>query len=442
MAFWTKKCTIRFTKSCMLLATFLSTASLSANSAHAIVSHVTTLAKEARPSTHLHALSDHGYIDLRAEQRAHEREVLNHTRPFLPQYSEVTLRESVKQFLIHQLKFPPVSILEFPSKRSKETTFIASDGRQEMYVRVFCSDKEKEAIIHPDLSKAYRARDSHFLRQLAAGHFFQSLNLSQLHPLKHLAVGYALLDGSYYYFVAGHNPVGDNLQVLYEDIFKAPKASTKQHRAIKRFKKGLVKLAITLGEIHSKNTVPIEMSPEILLGFQTRIDAKLQAYVQAGGDDVEKIRAALQKQLEVLASSKTSLSYYHGCTLLKKFFYDENSDTLSAKELYEAHSCIGRQDEPLGLFLGHDIHTPLEEMRFIAIRFEEESPLVEECCTLFKETYLQTVKEAYQPALSDLEQLLRRLEHYPQCLKKDEKATPSEITFKERGLALCNKLFF
>lgn len=441
MAFLTKKWTVNFNFFCMMLSTLLFASPLTANSAHETVRHVTTLSKEARPSNYLYALSDHGYTLLRAEQRAHEREVLIRVRKLLPDYSEATLRESVKQFLIHQLKFPSVSMIEFPSKRPKETTFIASDGKKEMYVRVFCSDKEHEALVHPDFSKAYRTRDSHFLRQLAAGELFQSLHLSQLHTLKHLAVGYCQLDGSYYYFVAGHNPPGDSMQLLYKDIFNAPKASNQQLRAIHRFKKALVKLAITLGEIHSKNVTPIEVTPEILLSFQSRIDAKLEAYTQAGGQHTERIRSVLQRQLEELGYSKTSLTYYHGCALLKKFFYDDNSDKLSLKELYEAHSCVGREGQPVGLFLGHDIHSPLEEMRFEALHFEEESAIAEELCELFEETYRKTVGEFYQPALSQLEQSLRRLERYPECLKGGEERKDNEDIFKKRCLALCNKLF-
>lgn len=403
------------------------------------VQQATVLAIEGRPASYLHALSDHGFASLRAEQRQHERSVLKRVREQLTDYSQGNLRESVTYFLQQTLDVSPVSMVEIPSKRPKETTFIAFDGQQEFYIRVFASEKEKEEITPLDTSKAYRARDSHFIRQLTAADLMKSLQLTHALPLEPLAVGFCTIEDSYHYFVAGVNVPGKNLQLLHAEIFKHPEGSEQRAHAISIFKCALTNLAITLGTMHSKNATPIKLTPEALSAFQTRINAKLKACQEAGETEeyIENIRKVVQRQLVALAESSSYLTYYHGYAMLKKFFYDEESDKIAMKELYAAHSSMGRNGEPLGCFAGHDVHSVLEEIRFETLRFEGGTPasLTEELCETFLTAYRHTVGDFEQPALLQLEQSLRRLERYPGSLSQ------TDDPVKQKSLALCRQLF-
>lgn len=400
------------------------------------IKQATTLSKEARSKTFLHCLSDHGCIPLRAEQRTRERQILQLVRESLTDYSQENVRKSVENFLLNSLSFRPISMVEIKADKPKEAIFIASNNDQELYIYVFCSDNEKEEIPSPDFSKAYKTRDSHFIRQLAAADLMRSLHLSAAVPQEHLSAGFCKIDGSNYYLVAGPNLPGKNMSLLHADIFKYPKGSEERAKAIKVFKRALTNLAVTLGEMHSINATPQQMTPEILSAFQERIDSKLKTYQAAGGDQGDKIRAVLENQLAELAKGQVSLTYYHGCANLNKFFYDEQNDKLIMKEIYEAHPSMGLNGEPLGLFAGHDIVSPLENILFETLRLgEDDSVLADELCETFTQTYRKTVGVHYQPALFEMEKLLRRIERYSGCLNH------GDDPFKKKCLKFCNELF-
>lgn len=400
------------------------------------VQQATALAIEGRPQTYLHCLSDHGRSPQRAAQRRAERQALTRIKEGLLNYSKGSLEESLNNFLLQTLAFCPTSVIEIPSARSKETTFIVTDGKRELYIRVFCSDKEMEAIPDRDFSQAYNTRDTHFIRQLAAVDLMRTLHLSTAQHQEHLAIGQCTVGGSDYYLVAGPNLPGRDMQSLHAEIFKHPKDSQERADAIAVFKRALTKLAITLGEIHSISATPQEITPDILQAFQSRIDLKLEAYQAAGGSQAKKIRTIVERQLDELAKSQAFLTYHHGSANLKKFFYDVTSDTLAMKELYEAHPSMGKKGEPLGLFAGHDINSPLEDIIFETLRLDEEpSTLTKELCETFNATYRKTVGTFYQPALVQIEQSLRRLERYPGCLN------PENDLFKRKSLSICNQLF-
>jgi len=396
----------------------------------------TILSKAARPLSLLHCLSDHGYTPLRAEQRMTERQVLARIRDGLTDYSQGTLHESVENFLQQALSFHPTSMTEVASKRSLEATFIATDSQRELYIRVFCSTKEKEEIPNPDYSKAYATRDTHFVRQLAGANLMHSLRLTCARAQEHLAVGLCKIDGNNYYLIAGPNLPGKDMDSLHAEIFKHPKESGERAKAISLFKRALEKLAITLGEMHSFKATPQKITPEILSAFQTRIDSKLKAYQKAGGDQLERIKAVMEKQMAELSASQAYLTYYHGTANLRKFFYNAETDTLMMKDLCETHPSMGLKDEPLGLFAGHDIASPLQDILFETLLHEsEESTLSEELCETFNAIYRKTVGNFFQPGLCQIERSLRRLEKYPGCLN------PGDDPFKKKSLELCNRLF-
>lgn len=409
-----------------LMALVFSISHLSAAHSEEIVARVTELAIPARPQSELHSLSEHGFEPLRGEQKGLEREVMERVRAELTDYSKGTLRESVEHFLVQTLDFIPTSMQESISKRPRESTFIASDGHKELYIRVFGAERVD----------AGKTRASHFVRQLAGAKFYEELGLPQVVYLKHLAAGFCQDDTGYYYFVAGLNPPGKNLQQLHAEIFKTPRLSAERAHATEVFKRALARLGCALGAMHSKNAVAIKLTPEMLAAFQARIDRKLKAYAKAGGDRVENIRMVLSKQMAELSASNAYLTYHHGSANLKKFFYDEESDTLALKELYESHVSMGQDGQPLGLFAGHDVNSLLNDIVFERLHFEEgASNVTEELMRTFGMAYHHVAKDSFQPALIQLEQSFRILEKYTSSL------TAKDDAYKQKCLKLCDQYF-
>lgn len=413
----------RFVKSsafCFVLSCCLAFNLSAAHTPHKTVERITELAIQARPKSYLYSLSDHGFTSLRSEQRRLEREALTRVREALTDYSKGTVRESVKNFLMRALSFPPIEMVESVSGRDKESTFIVSDGDHDLYVRVFCSDKEKDPIPALDDSKAYNTRDSHFIRQLAAADLMHRLHLVHVRSQKHLSAGFAQIEGDFYYFVAGPDLPGKNMQQMHTEIFK----SKERARATHVMQQALARLGNALGAIHAKNAVEMAVTPEMLMAFESRMEAKLKAYQRMGGEKVESIKAMLNKQLENLAKGHVYLTYCHGSANLKKFFYDEISDTLAMKELYEAHASIGQEGEPVGLFAGHDFISLHEELFFEThlLAKENASSLTHALLGAFTKAYHAAVGDFNQPALQEIERSLKMLERYTDCLQAPEDA--------------------
>lgn len=383
---------------------------------HKTVERVTEIAVQARPKSYLHGLSDHGFTPLSSEQRDLERAAMTRAREVLTDYSKGTVRESVKNFLMKALFFPPLEMVESVSAEDKESTFIVSDGDHDLYVRVFCSDKEKD-----------NTRDSRFIRQFAAADFMHRLHLPHVRFQKHLSAGFAQIGGEFYYFAAGPDLPGKNMQQMHAEIFKGKEKA----RATHVMQQALARLGSALGAMHAKNAVEMKVTPEIFLAFESRIEAKLKAYQRMGGENVEGMKALLNKQLEDLARGHVYLTYCHGGAHLKKFFYDETCDTLAMKELYEAHASIGQAGEPVGLFAGHDFISLHEDLFFETHLLAKTGPssLAHTLLSTFTKAYHAAVGDFNQPALQEIEKSLSMLERYTACLKTPEDAL-SKISSK------------
>lgn len=424
MNFFKKKNNLKSVCVCLVALAFSVSHLNAANEAETVV-HVSQLAVQARPQSELYSLSEHGFAPLKEEQKGLERDVMERIRAELTDYSKGSLRQSVENFLAQTLNFVPTSMQESVSKRPRESTFIATDGQRELYIRVFGSEK----------GYAGKTRESYFVRQLSGALVYEALGLPQVVYLKPLAVGFCQDDAGYYYFVAGENLPGKSLQQLHREIFKYPKTSTERAHATEVFKRALVRLGKALGTMHAKNALATKITPEMLTAFEARIDRKLKAYEKAGGDQVEKMRAGLNKQMAALSNRKAYLTYHHGSANLKKFFYDEATDTLGLKELYESHASMGQEGQPLGFFAGHDVNSPMIDILFEALRFEEPSNLTAELIFTFSRAYENAAAGHFQPALIHLEQSLRTLEKYTSCLADKDEA------YKQRCLNLCDRYF-
>lgn len=401
------------------------------------VEQVTELVIQARPQSLFQSFSDHYHTAFRTEQRSLEREVMEQIRENLTDYSKGTLRESVEHFLQQTLFFTPTSMTKMVAKGLNEEIFIASDGEKELYIRAFGSDKPLKGIPHPN-SRAYRIA-SHFLRQLADGDLYKRLHLTHIRHLEHLAVGYCQTQDSYYYLVAGPNLPGKSMQQLHAEIFQHPEGSEERAHAIEIFKRALVRLGGMLGEMHAKLTTPVTITPEILASYQARIDSTLKAYQEAGGDDQFRkyIEETFRREMKKVSGKDAYLTYYLRSSNLKKFFYDEKTDTLGLKELYESHTSMGQEGQPVGLFIGRDAHSPLEDMLFKTLRFEGEGDwtLGAELHRTFFAAYRGAVGDVYQPNLDQLERSLRMLEKFTAAyLRADNR-------FKAASLKVCGDYF-
>lgn len=404
------------------------------------LSAASQLAKEGRPSSYLHCLSDHGYVPLRAEQRKLERSLMQKMKPQLTDYSKGSLNESVLNFLQQKISFIPTELKELSSyNKMGERAYIASDAQQEIFIRVFTSMGEEEIIEDPDYTEAYRKRDGYFARALSGNDLMQSLNLTSAKIQDLLAVGRCQENGIEYYLIAGFNVPGKTISEHLSNIFKFPKGSEDRAKEIAVVKRALEKLGAALAEIHSRQAVPQKMNAEIISAFQRRADKKLKSYQNAGGDQVEKIKAVLDRQIAALAASDANLTYYHGSANLKKFFYEPSTDQLSMIDLYEASPSIGQNGEPLGLFSSHDICSPIRDIYVETFQYEgqESNPeLREELSKAFMQAYRDRVGNLFAPAFYELEKSLRMMELLPHSLN------PGNDLYKQKCLEMCNRHFY